>query len=659
MKQSHLLFLVLASLLSPQQSDGESFFLGRPTPASLLHISDSNHHQHSISETPLSRFQSQLDERRKRRQRRMREGKEKNIFSLIKSILTSDDTHFESQDSRPSTIYKHIKVDDNGPLFSQKGDASQPSQGMTRKRPNWLKLPIISRDVIERLAAVTKYAALGLIGIELYFIIRDVFEEIFNDFQDVRDDEDAVFWGSGDGGIGSNGKVLSRNSVRKIVAWLEEPEDKRASRPLPNISPAWIIPLAQEIHKCTELSLTEVQRILLQLTKAEASLLGSCLLLSNNKVDFDEIGGLFAAKAAAAQLLLSSLSASTVTSPLSSVNNSSPYEKLIAKGNDRNDLVLWGPPGCGKSIMIRAIAAHSGLPTLVITPSLMIQRKRLKNLFSLISTLGSCVVVLDDLDGLFMAHGDGENDATRDTKTEWLQWWDGLASSSSSSTSSASKKCVLTVAATSRPWDVDTTAWRRLRHRIYIGLPNTEDRYDMLKKWTNGLPPVEESVLQYFVNATEGYIPSDLYQVLTHACIKGPMERQDANLTVEDIRVALPTVLPTRFHAQYIHQLQSYISQHTPGSVSSVSSTTQQQSSSASGGQDYFSPHAIQTLSSCENGYCWQTSLGNFYQFQIPVDSQVLDAIQTILLRSFEWGSSDGEWESLSDDDDFDETDDD
>jgi len=195
---------------------------------------------------------------------------------------------------------------------------------------------------------------------------------------------------------------------------------------------------------------------------------------------------------------------------------------------------------------------------------------------------------------------------------------------------------------------------------MHRGLANIEDRYDMLKKWSKDLPPVEESVLQYFVNATEGYMASDLYQVLIHACQKGPMARQDANLTVDDIRVALSTVLPTRFSVQYIQQLQSYISSHNPGSGHSTPSTTQQPSSAS--GQDYFSPHAIQALSTCENGYCWQTPLGNFYQFQIPVDSQVLDAIQTILLHSFEWGSSDDEWEFSDDDDDddyIDEIDDD
>jgi len=324
-------------------------------------------------------------------------------------------------------------------------------------------------------------------------------------------------------------------------------------------------------------------------------------------------------------------------------------------------MVLWGPPGSGKSLLISAIAKSSGLPTLLITPRVMQRSKSLEGLFSLIETLGSCLVVLDDLDGLFMASQGNSRDyheaAARNFKNEWLQRWDDLLLSSADPEGNTSK-CVLTIAATNRPWDVDTAAWRRLPNRVYVGLPNAEDRYDMLKKWSKDLPPIEDPVLQYLVGVTEGYIPSDLYQVLHNACQMGPIARQDSKLTMEDANAALSTVMPTRFSAQYIQQLQLFVGgngftpMHTPA-------TQQKQPPFGSGGYDFFSPHAVQALPYCENGYCWQTPLGNFYQFHIPVDSQVLAAIQTILLHSFEWGWSE-DWD-VSDydyDDDEDEDDD-
>eukprot|EP00536_Pseudo-nitzschia_multiseries_P000991 jgi/Psemu1/321874/estExt_fgenesh1_pg.C_120037 len=501
--------------------------------------------------------------------------------------------------------------------------------------------------------------------LELFFVVRDVIDEFAGDFQGFGQDS----WGkaSNGGGFRNNRYALSKKSVQKIIAWFEKMEAVAAEGgdicpPPPNVATAWILTVAQELHNCNALSLAEVQRILLELTNAEFSLLDSCLLSSHNKVDVnDGIGGLFAAKSATHQLLLSSLSAlrdSNNSNP-SIPNNLSPYTEFLAKGGGHNDMVLWGPPGSGKSLLIRAIAKSSGLPTLLLTPSMMQRNKSLEGLFSLIETLGSCVVVLDDLDGLFLASQGNSRDyydaATRNFRNEWLQRWDDLLVSSADADGNASK-CVLTIAATSRPWDVDTAAWRRLPNRIYVGLPNAEDRYDMLKKWSKDLPPIEESVLQYIVAVTEGYIPSDIYQVLHNACQMGPIARQDSELKMEDANAALSSVMPTRFSAQYIQQLQCFVGGN--GSTMGHTSTAQQQQSPSFGSSDhdFFSSQAIQALPYCENGYCWETPLGNFYQFQIPTDSQVLAAIQTILSHSFEWGSSE-EWD-FSDYDDDEEDDD-
>uniref|UniRef100_A0A7S0TA02 Uncharacterized protein n=1 Tax=Pseudo-nitzschia delicatissima TaxID=44447 RepID=A0A7S0TA02_9STRA len=128
------------------------------------------------------------------------------------------------------------------------------------------------------------------------------------------------------------------------------------------------------------------------------------------------------------------------------------------------------------------------------------------------------------------------------------------------------------------------------------------------------------------------------------------MLRQDTTLTIEDVTLALSAVVPTRFSAHYIQLLQSFI---TSNSISTnISPEAQRQASSSTAG-DYFSPRVIQGFPFCENGYCWETALGNYYQLQIPVDSEVLDAIQTILFHSFEWNPG-VDWD-LSDDDDDDD----
>jgi ATP-dependent 26S proteasome regulatory subunit len=528
---------------------------------------------------------------------------------------------------------------------------SAATKDTTRKHfPNWFRFPEVTWESIDRFADVTKYFALGIISFELFFIFRDVFREVYNDLRDeIRFDEgdDDILYGSGSNIksgflFGNNRKALSKNNVRKIITWLQQESEVRDRQP-PSIKPTFILSLAQELHKCEALNLGEVQRILVQLTKEEAALLESCLLLSKNKTTFQEIGGLWGVKSTITHWIMSSFS---VSSPENENGHEhelepSPYEKLVVKGkNNRHGAILYGPPGTGKTLLIRAIATHSGLPTLVITPSLIQNKEyagpstlKLKTLFELITKLKSCVVVLDDFDGLFMNRQDGEHHTTREMKTEWLQWLDGVMPG----TGSEMENRVLIVAATNHPWDVDIAATRRLPQKIYVGLPNTEDRLDLLKKWFEDLSP-EESILHYIVNATEGYTPTDIYQVLTTACNNGPIIRRDTNLTLEDIRLALSEVSPTRFSVQYIHQLQTFLSSHKSQ-------------------QSPVSSHHVNPSQYSENGYCWHTLLGDFYEFQIPIDSQALDAITTIFLNSYEWGSS-YELELSDDDEFFDEEDD-
>ena len=510
----------------------------------------------------------------------------------------------------------------------------QSFQGIAAKTFKWFQFPKVSRETIQNFALILRYSLLGLICVELIHGVFDLSQEIFSALQYSSDDEDNFRTDSK--------KALSKNSVKKLIAGLQKGNNECPTLPSAK-TPAWMITLAYELHKCNELSLVEVERILLQLTNAEVKLLQACLFPFEKKKDFAEIGGLFNAKVIIGQSLMS-YSSGLRTKRKSSTNNSSQYGEMISRWHGHQNMILWGPPGCGKSLLIRAIAKHSGVPTLVLSLNLMRDHYRVGTFFSLVSKLGSCVVVLDDLDVLF---GNEDRGIVTELRSELMQWWDDIHSFSTRYPS----KCVFMVAATSHPWNVDVAAYRRLPNRIYIGLPNSEDRYDLLKKFSMASPPIEESVLQYLVSLTEGYIPLDIYQVLVHACQNGPLARQDATLTIDDVYLALSAVSPTRFPTQYIQQLQNFITLNIASPKSSILESQTEQPSFFPNVQEYLSPHVIQSFPFSENGYCWETTVGNFYQFRIPIDSEVLAAIQTILLYNFEWSMSDS-WDSSEEEDD-------
>ncbi len=541
------------------------------------------------------------------------------------------------------------------------------------------------QHVVSTFLAAVKYAALGVLLLETVLAVKDMVRDAWRDAAAVNarpaDHDDGIAtpleeeggwaglggrfgWGGGRPGVDpstSSGHppILSPTEVQKLVLWLGQPRHIRQTRPPPRIPAApWMVSVAQDLDdSCPALTMREKYRILSQLSRPDASLLQACLLrhpsnggvtTTNNDNDFttadhppmDRVGGLVKVKAAIRRWVQSATALQPQPSSTMSVSAAtdptklSPYHKLVSgDSGGLQGMVLWGPPGCGKSLLLRSISQQSGLPTLVVTPSL-IQRKwygesnlRVRTLFGLIRTLGSCVVILDEVDGLFQTRRDDDQEAGRDLKTEWFQWWDGVVSSSSSAPSSSPSGSpqhkVLIVGATNRPWDVDPAAWRRLPHRLYVGLPNAEDRFDLLLKWTSDLPRLDPLVIKSLVASTEGYTPSDLLQVLKWACQVGPMARNDTNLTMEDVQRALAEIAPARFSARYVQELQQFMGCHpqTAGSTADSGRPGAMQPPSNGG-----TPRPSGEV----DGYCWETPFGNFYQFQVHVDPDVLGTIQEL-----------------------------
>jgi ATP-dependent 26S proteasome regulatory subunit len=510
------------------------------------------------------------------------------------------------------------------PLLAQPGThnyhLTKNDKPFHSRRPSWLpsfsktsfQINTDNHDITDRknlIAAALKYCQYGIIAylaVEVFLTIRDTVQEIVSE-------EDFPGFSS------STKSILSPIATKNLITWMKKGPKNRGI--VPNISPSWMISVAVDLYENSTLSWRDLERILSQLTKSQAILLQTCLLKPDRNISFNSIGGLDEVK----QYAYEWISFNTD----SSEKEKTPYDQFVNQG--RQGMVLWGPPGCGKSLLIQAMARKSRLPTLVVTPSL-IQSKyfgestnKVRSLFGLASVLGPCLIVLDELDGLFLIRGRDEQEASRDLKTEWLQWWDGVASAQMDSNE------VLVVAATNRPWDVDPAVWRRLPQRLYIGTPTYDNRLNLLHLWKSNyqLPPIDNEVLDHFASLTEGYTPSDLHQIFQSACRKGPMARQDNHLTKQDVEEA--EIPPTRFTMEYIQKLQEFLSPHAhqnyhPGQGTSM------------------------PASSTDDAHCLQMPEGNYYQFQIPVDSKVLDA-----LEGFLWSVD--QWDISSDVEEYDEED--
>uniref|UniRef100_A0A8C1R693 Spastin n=1 Tax=Cyprinus carpio TaxID=7962 RepID=A0A8C1R693_CYPCA len=185
-------------------------------------------------------------------------------------------------------------------------------------------------------------------------------------------------------------------------------------------------------------------------------------------------------------------------------------------------LLLFGPPGNGKTMLAKAVAVESNATFFNISAASLTSKymgegeKLVRALFVVARELQPSIIFIDEIDSLLCERREGEHDASRRLKTEFLLEFDGVQSGGDDDR-------VLVMGATNRPQELDEAVLRRFAKRIYVALPTEETRLKLLKnlrsKHRNTLSQKE---LRQLARMTEGYSGSDLTSLAKDAAL-GPI----------------------------------------------------------------------------------------------------------------------------------------
>ena len=213
----------------------------------------------------------------------------------------------------------------------------------------------------------------------------------------------------------------------------------------------------------------------------------------------------------------------------------------------KGGLLLYGPPGCGKTFLAKAIAGELGAGFLHVGLSDVLEmwigqsERNLHEIFEVARRQAPCVVFFDEIDALGQKRSQLRNSAMRGTVNQLLSELDGVGSDNEG---------VFVLAATNHPWDVDVALRRpgRLDRMLLVLPPDLEAREAIFRSHLKDRP-VAGVDLGKLARATEGYSGADLAHVCDSAAEMALMDSARTGnvrmIEMRDLEAALSQVKPS------------------------------------------------------------------------------------------------------------------
>ena len=209
-------------------------------------------------------------------------------------------------------------------------------------------------------------------------------------------------------------------------------------------------------------------------------------------------------------------------------------------------ILLYGPPGCGKTLLARAVATESEANFISIKGPEVYSKwvgeseRAIREVFRKARLAAPSVVFFDEIDSLIPGRGMGYTDSgvTERVVSQLLTELDGLVSLEN----------VVVIGATNRPDIVDPAVLRpgRLDRLVYVPAPDEQTRLQIFRLYTKAMPLAEDVDITYLATITKGFSGADIDTVAREAAMNALRRSQGAEkVLMQDFKDVVAKTRPT------------------------------------------------------------------------------------------------------------------